>query len=112
MRVDVIKFESCRKQKLSYKLANNGSKGFWHGWKSLKGKKNLDVNHYTSGCQNKDAICEGFKEYFVTSFIDSWNSKVIYDHLKRCEGELLKCFEEYSYTIFSHADVFSAISKL
>ena len=32
------KFESSRKQKLANKLANNDSKGFWCGWKSLKGK--------------------------------------------------------------------------
>ena len=32
-------FESSRKQKLAYKLVNNYSKGFWRGWKSLKGKK-------------------------------------------------------------------------
>ena len=51
------KFESCRKQKFAYKLANNDSKGFWHGRKSLKGKKNLDISHYITGCQNKDAVC-------------------------------------------------------
>ena len=25
------KFESCKKQKLAYKLANNDSKGVWYG---------------------------------------------------------------------------------
>ena len=44
MRVD-LSLGRVGSKSFVYKLANNDSKGFRRGWKSLKGKKNLDVNH-------------------------------------------------------------------
>ena len=104
--------ELYKKQNFIYKLASNGSKGFWKGFKALKRCTNVNSCHNVSGKSDNNDICEGFKNYYIDNFVDSWNNKSFCDKLKNSEYDLLQTFMVSNCSVFSAVEELGAVSNL
>lgn len=61
--------------------------------------------------QDTNEIFTGFRSHFKNNFVDSWNG-VSYDKLLSYKDEFMHDFTHCSYTSFTVADVFAAVSRI
>jgi hypothetical protein len=106
------KADRQKKQKLAYKFANGDNKGFWKGWKTLKGHSRNDFKYSVSGCQSKIDICKGFKEFFESNFVNSWDNNEFYERFRDVESSVYNEFITGECSSFTLSDVLCAINKL
>ena len=106
------KFDIRQRERMSFKLAQGDSKGFWRGWKNMRGDRRRVKAHNVNGLVDEQMICEGFSNMFQNNFCNSWDIESEKDKLDKLLCEVHQKFLVNECTMFSVVDVMVAVSQL